>query len=1116
MSAVRYQSFLCFAGTPNTTGEFLVVMDSGSYYLTISAQAPASPSGLVLYSQTTMDVDSEMDAIVCVYNAITPDQSFTLTFNSTTDLATLSYENPANDSDNHSWVGADIGHAWTVSSKSTAGSFTLKAYYADGHDPTYMNKTVTIQASSGQIYTVDYNMNGGEASSKPASGNYLDGTDIDLPVQGVRDGYYIDGWMEDRSNVSTNSPYYHPTGSTYRVSKDVTLYAHWTAIPDTFLDSMITSISLGSYYSDSINAPVSSGYEYVSCTYAEKPGWMTISVEDKKIKFEGEPGSPGTYVVDITYTYWLDSPSYQLQERVFWYIYVTKEPQMCTIKFNLDGGTGPIVSSVTAQAGTVIVLPGSDKASSRANSQGDQCPQVLWMVKDHSNQTYAHYNLGSIYKVFDDRTFIAEYQDKVYTIIYDADGGTVANTSHGADAYPVTDGSSLTVHCDNIVKPGYKIGGWVVSTTDHGIVPDGYVYGTVSSSIYVKAHWVKEDASDAYTINFQPGVGGFGTPLTMFVSKVNNDGFKIILPNDNFSKSGYKLIGWDEDRNSDFPDYGLDSTPTPNKDMMLYAIWDVSETPSEDKCRVVFNMNGGQGTASVQNLDVGDHVVRPANPTRNGYVFLGWFYNGNPWDFTNNTISSSMVGTAIFEAQWEQHYVVTVTNLDAKVTIIDKEFMLNGVETNFALYTTTVSWGDGTQDSNANTLMSTIYKSSAYARPGDYTITVSTNVRGAVYSSQYILTATASNTPNIILNYEFTDDHKKIRVDASHSTKVTHWEWYLDGSKLPDNSDRVTVEISQVSDPAAMHTIKLVANYDPSCTGKVDFFFDVDVVNYTVHFELNGGIGDASTDDQQVAEGSTITPPSDPTKEGYVFVGWFNGNDLWDFENTVFNDLTLTAHWDTHVSLKVEGMKVTLTFSKNYWNCNSTIYWDYNNNPTQGVTFTGKSVEYTYDVKGSYKIMVVTEVSSTESLTKGFNIEVKGSAPAVSIEVSAAKMSKFVYEFDASGSTGTITSYSWYVNGKLDSTATTAKYTLTMEPGVKYVVKLVLNTNERYSWESNELFIEDISGEGAKYLAPVCVVIIGIVASVVCFMYMPLYLRYSIIIVIAGIVWVVGVATDVF
>ena len=51
------------------------------------------------------------------------------------------------------------------------------------------------------------------------------------------------------------------------------------------------------------------------------------------------------------------------------------------------------------------------------------------------------------------------------------------------------------------------------------------------------------------------------------------------------------------------------------------------------------------------------------------------------------------------------------------------------------------------------------------------------------------------------------------------------------------------------------------------------------------------------TDVHLVANGGTVTKPADPTKDGYDFDGWYNGDTPWSFDQTVTKNLTLTAHW---------------------------------------------------------------------------------------------------------------------------------------------------------------------------------------------------------------------------
>lgn len=62
---------------------------------------------------------------------------------------------------------------------------------------------------------------------------------------------------------------------------------------------------------------------------------------------------------------------------------------------------------------------------------------------------------------------------------------------------------------------------------------------------------------------------------------------------------------------------------------------------------------------------------------------------------------------------------------------------------------------------------------------------------------------------------------------------------------------------------------------------------------YTVTFQSEGGSEVAS----QIRANTPAARPADPTKEGYTFIGWYNGESEWNFETPVTADLTLTAKW---------------------------------------------------------------------------------------------------------------------------------------------------------------------------------------------------------------------------
>ena len=67
---------------------------------------------------------------------------------------------------------------------------------------------------------------------------------------------------------------------------------------------------------------------------------------------------------------------------------------------------------------------------------------------------------------------------------------------------------------------------------------------------------------------------------------------------------------------------------------------------------VSFNSRGGTDVASQTDLMYGDYVTEPEPPTREGYVFAGWYHDPNcqyPFDFENTIVD----GSTTLYAQWE-------------------------------------------------------------------------------------------------------------------------------------------------------------------------------------------------------------------------------------------------------------------------------------------------------------------------------------------------------------------------------------------------------------------------------------------------------------------------------
>ena len=73
---------------------------------------------------------------------------------------------------------------------------------------------------------------------------------------------------------------------------------------------------------------------------------------------------------------------------------------------------------------------------------------------------------------------------------------------------------------------------------------------------------------------------------------------------------------------------------------------------------------------------------------------------------------------------------------------------------------------------------------------------------------------------------------------------------------------------------------------------------------YTVTFDLNYG-SNTRYDAKTVKEGETVSKPSNPSRSGYSFSGWYaqkSGGRQFDFKTGITSDLTLYAHWSSNSS----------------------------------------------------------------------------------------------------------------------------------------------------------------------------------------------------------------------
>ena len=118
--------------------------------------------------------------------------------------------------------------------------------------------------------------------------------------------------------------------------------------------------------------------------------------------------------------------------------------------------------------------------------------------------------------------------------------------------------------------------------------------------------------TDAWDVTYQPGENGDGNAVTDI--KLYND--SLTLRGALFTRTGYTQTGWATVDGGEKV-YSLDDIYTKNEALTLYPVWNTN------KYTITFDTNGGSEIAPITQ-DYGTAITAPADPTREGYTFIGW------------------------------------------------------------------------------------------------------------------------------------------------------------------------------------------------------------------------------------------------------------------------------------------------------------------------------------------------------------------------------------------------------------------------------------------------------------------------------------------------------------
>ena len=131
------------------------------------------------------------------------------------------------------------------------------------------------------------------------------------------------------------------------------------------------------------------------------------------------------------------------------------------------------------------------------------------------------------------------------------------------------------------------------------------IFRQLSGKTYVRI-------TGAWDVTYQPGTNGSGNAVTDI--KFYNDA--LALRGALFTRTGHTQVGWATVDGGEKV-YGLDAVYTQNEALTLYPVW------STNQYTITFDTAGGSEIAPITQ-DYGTNIAAPADPTRDGYTFIGW------------------------------------------------------------------------------------------------------------------------------------------------------------------------------------------------------------------------------------------------------------------------------------------------------------------------------------------------------------------------------------------------------------------------------------------------------------------------------------------------------------
>ena len=489
-------------------------------------------------------------------------------------------------------------------------------------------------------------------------------------------------------------------------------------------------------------------------------------------------------------------------------------------------------------------------------------------------------------------------QDKTVDILYVANGGTFFDGNDTMQGVTDTDGiARLPLQP---TREGYDFLGW--SYDRDGNDPVDFTKAIVAGSGHatVYAQWKQNNEK---TVLYVANGGAFadGNVAMEGVTDSNGVARQPLAP----TREGYTFTGWTYDAAGTEPVDFTKPIPGGGQHVTFYAQW--AELANNEK-DVLYVANGGvfaDGNETLQGVTDGDGVARqPLAPTREGYTFAGWTYDRegtDPVDFDNPLVGGGKHATLY--AQWnavEKDNSIDVLYVANGGTFFDGNETLQGVTD-----------GDGVaRQPLAPTREGYTFAGWTYDREGNDPVDFSKPVQGGgdhvTFYAQWTKDKGTDENVKDVLYFAnggtFFDGNETLQGvtdgdGVARQPLAPTREGYTFAGWTYDREGNDPVDFSKPVQGGGDH-VTFYAQWTKNETPAVQ--------THKVNFYVDG-----STTTVEVEDGKTVAQPSDPSVDGFNFVGWSSSKESFkkfDFSTPITEDTTVYAFF-TAKTPKSETLK---------------------------------------------------------------------------------------------------------------------------------------------------------------------------------------------------------------